>query len=133
VIWILNLHIFIYKCYCIGCFQKSSTYMCFCYKAVGTGFCSYGHNGLSSSCASFWIQPQLVKERPKPRVPLQCLDGCRCHGSICNGRFVHICITSISMNDNRNHSLIFMLEKGIGIYLLLCLSEFRGSILNLLI
>ena len=106
--------------------------MCFCCKAVGSGFCCYGHNGLSSCYASFWIQPQLVEERPKPRIPLQCLDGYRCHGSTCSGRFVHIRITSIFMNDNRNHSFIFMLEKGIGVYLLLCLREFQGSVLNLL-
>jgi hypothetical protein len=132
VIWILNFHIFICKCYCIGGFQKSSAGMGFCCKTVSPGICCYGHNGLSGCCVSFWIQSQLVEERSKPGIPLQCLDGCRCHGRTCRGRFVHVRITSISMNDNRNHSSIFMLEEEIDIYLLFCLREFQGSILNLL-
>ena len=132
VIQILNIHILICKCYCIGCFQKSSAGMRFCCKAMGSGFYYYGHNGLSSCSVSFWIQPQLVEERPKPRIPLQCLDGCRCHDSACSDRFIQIRITSISVNDNRNHSFIFILEKGVGVYLLPCLREFQGSVLNLL-
>ena len=132
MIWILNLYIFICKCYCIGRFQESSTGMSFCCKAVGFGIYCYGHNGLSSCCASFRIQPQLIEERPKPRIPLQSLDGCRCHGRTCSNRLVHVRITSTSMNDNRNYSSIFMLEEGISMYLLFCLREFQGSILNLL-
>jgi hypothetical protein len=132
VIWILNFHIFICKCYCIGCFQKSSAGMGFYCKAVSSGICCYGHNGLSSCYASFWIQSQLVEKRSKPRIPLQCLDGCGYHGSTCSGRFFHIHITSISMNDNRNYSSIFMLEEGIDMYVLFCLREFQGSVLNLL-
>ena len=132
MIWILNIHILICKCYCIGCFQKSLVGMCFCCKAVGPGFCCYGYNGLNSYCTSFWIQPQLVEERPKPRIPLQCLDGCRRHGNAWSGRFIHIRIISIFVNDNRNHNFVFMLEERIDVYLLLCLREFQGFVLNLL-
>jgi hypothetical protein len=132
VIWILNFHIFICKCYCIGCFQKSSAGMGFSCKVVSSEICCYGHNGLSSCCASFWIQSQLVEKRSKLRISLQCLDGCRCHGRIYNGKFVHIHITSISMNDNQNYSSIFMLEEMIDMYLLFYLREFQGSVLNLL-
>ena len=133
MIWILNFHIFICKCYCIGYFQKSSAGMGFCCKAVSSGVYYYSHNSLSGCCVSFWIQPQLIEKRAKPGIPPQSFDGCRCRGRICSNRLVHVRITSTSMNNNRNCTFLFMLEERINVYLLPCLREFQGFVLDLLV